>query len=141
MNNKVYAEDVNYYQTSTTAADTWIDKAKKEIARIGGRVKASAFGEDDSGRAAFMMLFQIGEDAFRISWAVLPQRKANERAAKIQAATMLYHDVKHKVVMAKVKGVKTAFMEYWLLPDGRTAAEATNVDLMKAMPILLPAPK
>lgn len=113
----VYAEDINYFKTSQKQADTWIDDAKKLIGSIGGKVLAEAYGSDAQGRSAFMIGFQIGTDTFKLTWPVLPcKQKANEKAAKVQAATLLYHDVKHKVVMAKIKGVRGAFLEYLMLP-------------------------
>lgn len=130
----VYAEEVNYFETSTVAPDTWIEKAKKEITGIGGKVLQSGYGEDSNGRAMFLLAFKIGDDTFNIRWAALPYRTATkvekmkaqkERACKIQAATLLYHDVKHKVVMAKIKGVRASFLEYLLLPNGKTAGEAS----------------
>jgi hypothetical protein len=75
-NHKVYAEDVNYWQTSKTAPDTWIDRAKKLITSIGGRVTGEAFGTLD-GKSAYMLAFQIGEDRFEIRWAVLPTHAKN----------------------------------------------------------------
>lgn len=124
-NNRVYAEDINYWQTSQVAPDTWIEKAKKEIARIGGKILGEAFGADGDGKAAFMLRFIIGGDHFEIRWTVLPTRgNGKEKAAKIQAATLLYHDVKHKVVMAKVKGVRASFLEYLMLPNGQNVGQA-----------------
>lgn len=125
----VYAEDINYWKSSQTSPDSWIDKAKKEIQGIKGKIQGEAFGQDANGRAAFMLAFAIGEDSYRITWSVLPVRSPNatsERAAKIQAATLLYHDVKHKCVMAKVKGTRSSFLEYYLLPTGQTVAQAAN---------------
>lgn len=125
--NRVYAEDINYWQTSQVAPDSWIDKAKKEITRIGGKILGEAFGADGEGKAAFILRFVIGQDHFEIRWAVLPTRgNGKEKAAKIQAATLLYHDVKHKVVMAKVKGVRASFLEYLLLPDGQNVGQAAS---------------
>jgi hypothetical protein len=132
----VYAEDVNYWQSSTIAADTWMDKTKAEIKAAGGRVTRSAFG-DENGRAAYMIEFSFGQDTFRAVWPVLPTRTKIERAARIQAATMLYHDVKAKCVSAKVHGQRAAFLQFAVLPDGRTAAQAASPDLIAAYPRLL----
>lgn len=106
----IYAEDVgNYWKTSTAAPDSWIDKTKAEIRAAGGEVLKEAFGDQD-GRAAFMLEFTFGADTFRAVWPVLPTRKpADARAARVQAATMLYHDVKSKCVSAKVHGLRAAF--------------------------------
>lgn len=129
MNAKIYAEDVNYWQSSQSQPDTWIDRAKREISSVGGKVAAEAFGATADGRAAFMLAFMLGGDSYRIEWPVLPSRTGKDKAAKVQAATMLYHDVKHKCVMAKIRGVRAAFLEYLMLPDGSTAGHAaSNVD-------------
>jgi hypothetical protein len=58
----------------------------------------------------------------------------------VQAATMLYHDVKAKAVSAKVHGVRAAFFQYLALPDGRTAAQLAAPDLTDRYPRLLAAP-
>jgi hypothetical protein len=134
---QVYAEDVNYFKTSTVAPDTWIDKAKAEIKAAGGRVLGEAFGNMD-GRAAFMLEFTFGADRFRAVWPVLPSKlKGNERACRIQAATMLYHDVKAKCVSAKVHGARAAFFQYAVLPDGRTAAQVAAPELLEMYPKML----
>jgi hypothetical protein len=65
MPNIVYAEDVNYFKTGTSAPDTWIDKTKAEIKAAGGKVLSEAFGSDDQGRAAYLLEFTFGGDRFR----------------------------------------------------------------------------
>lgn len=134
--NTVYAEDVNYWQTerTPTSADKWIDKTKAEIKAAAGRVLSEAFGSDDQGRAAYMLEFTFGGDRFRAVWPVLPSKTKNERAARIQAATMLYHDVKAKCVSAKVHGTRAAFFQYAVLPDGRTAAQVAAPELLTLYP-------
>jgi hypothetical protein len=136
----VYAEDINYWKTGTTAPDTWIDHAKKEIVSAGGTIGNEAFGRDAEGRSAYMLEFAFSGERFRAVWPVLPTRGgANERAARIQAATMLYHDIKAKCVAAKVHGARAAFFQYALLPDGRTAAQLTTPELADRWPRLLSA--
>lgn len=137
----IYAEDMNYWKTSTTHAETWIEKAKKEIIKIGGKVHRTGYGEEQK-RIVFLMEFQLGNDQFKIAWATLPSKTNNINAAKRQAATLLYHDVKHKCVMAKIKG-NSAFVEYLVLPNGQTATEAANSGLFMQLisnVIMLPAP-
>jgi hypothetical protein len=133
----IYAEDVNYWKTGTSSPDTWIDKTKAEIRAAGGSIGPEAFGNDGQGRAAYMLEFSFGRDRFRAVWPVLQSKTKNDRAAKIQAATMLYHDVKAKCVAAKVHGVRAAFFQYALLSDGRTAAQAAEPELVKLYPKLL----
>lgn len=134
---KIYAEDVPYFQTSQSAADTWMDKAKTEIRGIGGKVVSEAFGADGDGRAAFMLVFSIASEQYKIVWPVLPSRSGNDKAAKVQAATALYHDVKARVVSAKFQGIRGAFMGYLLLPNGQTATEATSADFVMLMPTMM----
>jgi hypothetical protein len=98
---------------------------------------AEGFGSDNSGRAAYMLAFKFSDEHFKAVWPVLPTKGGNERAARIQAVTMLYHDVKARAVAAKVLGIRAAFFSYLLLPDGRTAAEVATPELVDAMPKLL----
>ncbi|MCB0122322.1 MAG: hypothetical protein KDE58_08775 [Caldilineaceae bacterium] len=129
-----YAEDVNYWKSGQSSPDAWIDKARREIKNAGGKILGDAFGNDaTTKRSAYMLSFQFGDDVFKAVWPVLPSRTANDRAARIQAATMLYHDVKARCVSAKVLGGRVAFFSYIQLPDGRSAAA---VELDDALPML-----
>lgn len=131
-----YAEDINYWQTGKSSPDTWIDSAQREIKAIGGKVVAWAFGSESS-RAAYMMEFELDGERFKLIWPVLPTRSGkNEASARIQAATMLYHDVKARCVTAKVLGKRTAFFSYLMLPDGRTAANVATPELINQLPDL-----
>lgn len=134
---EVYAEEINYWKTGTSSPDTWIDNAKKEIATAGGKVLSEAYGSDSTGRAAYMLEFAFGDERFRAVWPVLKSKAGNVKAARIQAATMLYHDIKAKCVTAKVHGVRAAFFQYLMLPDGRTAAQVATPDLVTLYPRLL----
>lgn len=137
-----YAEDVNYWQTGKSSPDTWIDNAQAEIKAIGGKVLAWAFGmEAATNRAAYMMEFELAGERFKIVWPVLPTKSGkNEASARIQAATMLYHDVKSRCVSAKVIGRRSAFFSYLMLSDGRTAGNVATPELEDRMPALF-APK
>ena len=139
MNAKtIYAEDINYWKTSSTSPDTWIERAKREIKTAGGTVGNEAYGRDHDGRAAFLLEFTFGSEHFRAVWPVLPSRGKEERAARIQSATLLYHDIKAKCVAMKVHGARAAFFQYLMLPDGRTAAQAATPELSALYPRLLP---
>lgn len=132
------AEDVNYWQTSNSSPDAWLEKAKREIKRAGGTVAGSAIVSDDlTGRAGFMLAFQIGSDRFKMTWPVLKPRRGSLRAARIQAATALYHEVKAACVKAKFLGSRSAFLAYLLLPDGRAASEISDTELAEALPGML----
>ncbi len=135
-----FAEEINYWKSSTTHADTWIAKARDEIERAGGEVLGWAFGaETSTGRGAYMIEFVFGAERFRAAWPVLPSRGGAESAARIQAATLLYHDVKARAVRIKVFGPRVAFFDWLLLPDGRTTAAVADEDLLQHLPALLRA--
>ena len=132
-----YAENINYWKTSQSSPDNWIEKATKQIQSLGGKVYTHAFGQDDEGASAYMMLFSINEDQFKVVWPVLPSRTGKEIAAKRQAATLLYHDIKAKCLSATVKGTREAFFQYLLLPNGRTTSQASIPELLEGIPLSL----
>jgi hypothetical protein len=133
-----FAEDVNYWKTGRADPGTWLDRAKREVAKAGGEILGSAIvTEDATGRAGFMLMFRLNGERFKIAWPVLPSKSGNEKAARIQAATMLYHDVKARCVSARVLGARAAFFNYLMLPDGRTAAQASTPELMDDVPLML----
>ena len=114
-----FAEDLgHYWKTGVTSPDTWIEMAKKLIKEINGEITAEGFGSIGT-QAAYMLVFRINEDKFKVVFPVLYSRAGNTIAAKRQAATMLYHDIKAKCMVAKVLGVKAAFFNYLMLTDGR----------------------
>ena len=130
-----YAENINYWKTSKSSPDTWLEKATKQIELLGGTVYTHAFGKDDNGNSAYMMVFSIKGDKFKVVWPVLPTKSDNEAAAKRQATTLLYHDIKAKSLSATVKGVREAFFQYLTLPDGRTTTQASIDELMDGIPL------
>src|SRR3990172_5404536 len=126
-----FAEDVNYWRTSMSSADQWIDRAEEFIRWVGGDVLYQAFGSS-RGRSAFLLIFRVDNETYRITWPVLPTKGETimeERSARIQAATFLYHDTKAKCLHALIFGVRAAFFEYLLLPSGLTASEISREDL------------
>jgi len=130
------AEEMNYWKTSRTSPSTWIDRAKDQIKDIGGTVVAEAFGREEAAdRAAYMLAFRIHSEDFKVVWPVLPSD--DERAARRQAATMLYRDVKQRCISAQVLGARQAFFAYWVLPDGRTASQVSGPELLEVVPRLL----
>lgn len=136
-----YAEEVNYWKSGQSAPDTWLDKTKKELAVAGGKILAEGYGSDANSKAAYMLGFELDGQQYKIVWPVLPSKSGNTRAAKIQAATMLYHDVKAKCVSAKVLGNRAAFFSYLLLPNGRNVVESTLTDALDWLPVVLGGPK
>lgn len=139
--NDIYAEDINYWQTSSSAPDKWMEKTAQLITNLGGVVLQEGFGsEPQTGRAAYMMMFKIGDDTFKIIWPVLNSKTGNAIAAKRQAATMLYHDTKAKCLSTVILGARAAFFSYLVLPDGRTTTQA-SVSELQNIPDMLATPQ
>lgn len=133
----MYAEKCNYWKTSKSDPDSWIEKTKTQLTSLGGTIKAQGFGHAD-GKMAYMLAFEIGADHFKVIWPVLRQEFiGGERAAKVQAATMLYHYVKAVCLYAVVVGPKTAFFSHYMLPDGRVASQVSGNELAEMAPRLL----
>ncbi len=124
----------HYWQTSKTAPDAWLDKAEGMIEGHGGTVLSRGHGKAE-GKEAYMLAFELEGQAYKVVWPVLDSRR-NKRAARIQAATLLHHDIKSKIVTAKVLGNRTAFFQYLVLSDGRTTAEVADPELMHMLPDL-----
>jgi hypothetical protein len=137
VNKLPYAEDINYWKSGTSSPETWIQKTIHVVREMGGSVTGEGFGsEPNTGCAAFMLAFEIQGARYKVVWPVLPSRGKNDKAARIQAATMLYHDIKAKCLSAAVLGAQAAFFSYLLLPDGRTAVEASFPELRRGIPAL-----
>ncbi|MBW1984664.1 MAG: hypothetical protein JRI53_08085 [Deltaproteobacteria bacterium] len=120
----IYAEDINYWKTSKSGHSTWFDRSEKLIEEVGGSVLIQSVGKHpETGEARCMLGFKIGDDFFRVVWPVLESKTGDIVAARRQAATMLYHDVKSRCVSSKVLGARTAFFAYLMLPDGRVTSE------------------
>jgi hypothetical protein len=128
----LYAEQLNYWKTGTSSPDTWLERTKAEIQSVGGVVSAEGIVTLE-GRSAVLLAFTLGGMPYRINWPVLDivprkkrtdaQRKTDERSAKIQAATFLYHDIKARCMVVKIMGATAAFVQYAMLPTGETLAE------------------
>lgn len=142
MSDDIYAEDMNYWQTSSSSSDTWMEKTMDLIEDFGGTVLQHAFGsEPQTGRSAYMMMFTLEGDHFKVVWPVLSTKGGNNTAAKRQAATMLYHDTKAKLLQTHIMGARTAYFANLLLPDGRTASEASTEELADRLPSFLSTPQ
>ncbi len=141
MEKQIYAEEVNFWQTSHSSPDIWIERTKNQIEKLGGKVTAKGFESDEQGRAAFMLAFSIDTDAFRIVWPVLRSKTDKIQAARIQAATMLYHYVKSACLYAVIVSARSAFFSHLVLPDGRMASQVADGELSEVVPeiFLLPA--
>lgn len=125
-----YCDDVPYWKTSRTSPDTWIQKTVRLIKELGCTDVGEAFASL-SGRAVYILSFRAGPDRFRVTWPVLnPRNPKDEPAARIQAATLLYHDCKAKAVAAAVFGPRTAFIGSLLLPSDQTVTESSYPDII-----------
>lgn len=132
-----YAEDIgHYWQTSQSSPDQWVQKTRKLIENLGGKVIAEGFGATDE-TSAYMMAFELKGQKYKVVWPVLPSATGKTLAAKRQAATLLYHDIKAKAMTASVLGTEVAFFSYMVLPDGRTASELTRPELGQSFPLQL----
>jgi len=132
-----YAEDIgHYWQTSMSSPDQWIERAKKLIVELEGIIVAEGYGAVE-GHSAYMLAFKIGEDSFKVIWPVLSSRTGKTLAAKRQAATLLYHDIKAKAMTASVLGSRVAFFSYMMIPDGRTVSELASPELSREFPLQL----
>ncbi len=137
---QIYAEDLNFWQTGRGSPDEWIEKSKRQIIDLGGRILAEAFGSDGDGRAAYILGFEIAGDRFKTVWPVVKSKSGNTTAERRQAATTLYHVVKARCLEAVVRGPRVAFAADLLLPNGMTFSQASNQELMQAFPLMLTAP-
>ena len=138
MNKLPYAEEINYWQTSKSSPDSWLDKTKNLIKGLGGKILVEGFGNEPStGRSAYMLGFEIQSEGYKIIWPVLPSKTKKELSARVQATTMLYHDVKARCLTAVVLGTRAAFFNFMMLPDGRTTSEASIPELMQGVPDLI----
>lgn len=144
-----YANEVDYWKTGQTRTpEQWIALAVKQLEDHGATNVVTASGDND-GRHCFMMQFMLAGQQHRIIWPVLPVRwtdsESDKRAAKVQAATVLYHEVKHRCVVATRYGSQFGWFAYQQLPDGRTVQQLSSDELMRGVPEvmtpkMLPAP-
>jgi hypothetical protein len=137
----IYAEKCPYWKTSKTSPETWLDRAEAVLVKFGGTVNLRFMGRVDD-RDGFLLGFIIGPNQFRIDWPVLPTKSGTKRQAQIQAATMIYHDVKARVVSAEVLGARAAFLTFLVLPSGEVAGDVSDRALAHEMgkfPIALPS--
>jgi hypothetical protein len=134
---ELYADELPYWKTSTSDPGTWIDRAAIEIERAGGEVIGRACGKLPSGRVAFVLQFKLEEDVFRVVWPVLtPRHEKDLAAARRQAATALFYDVKARCISSRFMGARAAFCAFMLLPDGRSVGDLALNQLAELPEIL-----
>ncbi len=143
MSDEPFAEELNYWNSSTAGADSWLGKAEDLIRKYGGEVSASGSGMSD-GKQAVMLEFQFGDERYRLVWPALKSKHKGHdetmkfrRSAMRQAATMVYHEVKAAAVRFRVAGPRFAFFNYLVLPNGQVVGELAAPDLLNAAPKML----
>ncbi len=133
-----HAEEVNYWQTSQSAPDKWIERAKTQISSVGGCILREAYGQEETtGQAAFMLEFALDGERYKVIWPVLASDTGKKMAAKRQAATALFHDVKNRCVALKFLGGRAAFFSYLMLGDGRTASQVSIPEIEEGIPRMM----
>ena len=129
------AEDCNYWKSSNTAPDSWLQKTLAMVVKFGGIVLGSGYADDnETGRSAFLIRFTLEGETFRILWPVLQSKSGDATSARRQAATMMYHDVKAKCGASQSLGVRVAFFAWVELADGRSACELATTELIETTP-------
>ena len=140
----IEADRANYWRTGQRDPDTQLDRAACLIIDAGGVIKARGIGMF-GGNEAVLLGYELDGESYRITWPVLIPRNEDSlkdrRAARIQAATFVYHDVKSKCMAAQVLGTRAAMLPYLLTANGRTMAELSNPELEKSLPKMLPEAK
>ena len=139
MSNLLYAEEVNYWMTSRSSGDDWMDKTKTLIESFGGLHVDWVYG-NQGGRSAYLIQFEFLETPYKIVWPVLESKTGNIRAARVQAATLIYHDVKAKCLTARVLGLRAAFFNYLMLPGGQPAYILQAEEIAEMLPKLFMLP-
>lgn len=121
-----YADSIPYWKTGRSSPDIWIGKTKQLLSKIGAKNVDEAF-LSIGGKTVFALSFTIGTETFRVSWPVLRIKDPkDEPAARIQAATLLYHECKARCLAASVLGSRSAFVSYLVLPGGSTVMESSS---------------
>lgn len=132
MKKNLNPRNLSYWKTGTSSPGTWMDKTEALIENHGGIVHGKGDGKAPDGRVVIMFSFELEGEQFQIVWPVLAVVNPKDRlAAKRQAATAVYHDVKAKCNHLVFKGARVAFLEYLLLPDGRRVADLFDDEILQ----------
>ena len=139
---KIHPEKLPYWKTGQSSPDIWIEKAINLIVKFGAKLQGQAYGHDAStGDEAFMIAFSTDEENYRITWPIpQPKYEKDRGAAKRQAATMLYHDVKARLLYAEIHGFRNAFLPMLLVSgNGRKLplGQIATPELTQEFPKLL----
>lgn len=121
-----FGDELPYWKTSKSSADSWVAKTIELLKKLGAKNISEAFASS-GGVSSFVIVFHAGDEMFRVVWPVLRVRQPeNQTAARIQAATLMYHDCKAKAVAAKALGLRTAFIGQLVLPNNCTVQESAQ---------------
>jgi hypothetical protein len=121
-----FGDDLPYWKTSKSPADSWVEKTIELLRKLGATEISEAFASS-GGVSSFVIVFRAAGELFRVVWPVLRVRKPeDEKAARVQAATLMYHDCKAKAVAAKALGFRTAFIGQLVLPNNCTVQESAQ---------------
>ena len=141
------AQKFNYWDSSNSAPSEIINRACDMVGKFGGQVtrKGMLAEADAKGvlRGAAALSFVIDKDGqrneFRMLWPVLPYGEEKYRLrAERQAASMLFNDVKSRLVNIRIFGIRRAFFEYLVTPDGKyTMGQLADPQLEVYLPKLL----
>ena len=131
MNDLPLADEMNYWKTSKSSAESWLSKASDMIEKHGGTVYLSAKGKHLE-QTAFCIEFNFDNEHFRSVWPVLNYKyRGDDKAAERQAATMLFYDIKNRCMKMAIFGARASFFDMLRLPDGRTAGQLANENLVE----------
>ena len=140
---KPIPEKLRYWKTGSGSPDGWVDKTIKILQEYGAVFTGRAHGHDmTTGQEAYMMQFTLEGEKYKIVWPVLePKKEVDRNASRRQAATMLHHDVKARLMYATVHGTRNAFLPMLIVPDssGRllSMGEVATPELMNRIPKML----
>ena len=121
-----YGDELPYWKTSNSSAESWVSKTIAILAKFGAKEISEGFAASGAF-SSYVILFRFGAEQFRIVWPVMKYRNPeDQKSARVQAATLMYHDCKSRAVTAKALGVRTAFIGQLLLADNKTVQESAT---------------
>lgn len=133
----IYAEDVDCWRTGKSrTVSAWLDLAESQLMQHGAKNVLKSTGTNETGATTFMFAFELNDQKYNLVWPTLPTRshsESAERAARIQAVTSLYHEVKNCCVVGNRYGKGTGFFAYQMLPDGRTVRQLAAPELVSTI--------
>lgn len=119
-----FANELPYFKTGKSSAESWVLKTEKLIESAGGIVHTRLMGKS-LGLEGIMIQFAIEGSQFKLTWPVLPVEKMiDESAALRQCGTMIYHDTKARINRIRIFGPKVVFADWLILENGQTLAQS-----------------